>query len=86
MEPIYPEYEMDYDEEDHRELYIQAATRLTCSAIEAEYFKKSDSVEESAEGIMLFFEVAYRRIRQVAEEEDDDYLEEVEENGDHELH
>jgi hypothetical protein len=85
MEPIYSEYEMDYDEEDHRELYLQAATRLTRSAIKAGLFTKGATVEKSAEDVMLFFEVAFRRIRQVAEEEDD-YLEEVEENGDHELH
>ena len=83
MDPIFPEY--DYEEEDLRDLYLQAATRLTCSAMEAKLLTASEgeATEETAENVLLFFEMAYRRIRTVAED-DDDYLDEVEENGENE--
>lgn len=83
MEPIYPLYEEDdYDEvSDTQYLGIQAATRLTSAAMQAQLLKAGVSTEETAEQVMLFFDIAYRRIRDLAEE-DDDYIDQVEENGD----
>jgi len=85
MEPIFSD--MDYDE-DLRDLFVQAATRITCSAIEAKLLHERTPAEETAENVLLFFETAFRRIQEVAEEdyleEDDSYLEEETENGESE--
>ena len=81
MEPIYPLYEDDYDDEDDDLfMYIQAATRLTSSAMEAQLLKPGATADETADQVMLFFETAFRRIRDLSEE-DDDFLDTVEENG-----
>jgi len=81
MEPTYPLYEAEYeDEDDLRDVYLQAATRLTCAAIQGQLIKAGSTAEETSEGVLHFFEAAFRRIREVAEE-DPDYLDEVEEDG-----
>lgn len=81
MEPTYPLYETEYeDEDDLRDLYVQAATRLTCAAIQAQLLKAGSTAEETSENVLHFFESAFRRIREVAEEESE-YLDDVEEDG-----
>jgi hypothetical protein len=82
MDPVFPS--LDYDD-DLRDLYVQAATRLTCSAIKSQMIQSGGNVEETAENVLLFFEIAFRRIQEVAEEGDfldDDFLDEKTENGD----
>ena len=83
MEPLYPLYDDDdYDEmEDNVPLCIQAATQLTSAAMGSQLLKAGASTEETAEQVMLFFDIAFRRIRDLAEEDDDDFMDQVEENG-----
>lgn len=84
MEPIYPLYEDDYDDDDlddNLELCIQAATHLTTAAMQSQLLKAGASTEETAEQVMLFFDIAYRRIRDLAEEDDDDFIDQIEEDG-----
>ena len=81
MEPIYPLYEDDFDDGDTLFMSIQAATRLTSAAMASQLLKAGSTTEETAENVMLFFDIAFRRIRDLAEEDEDDYLDHVEEDG-----
>ncbi|MBW3622829.1 MAG: hypothetical protein KY468_05400 [Armatimonadetes bacterium] len=81
MEPMYSMFDEEYEEMDEAQhLSIQAATQLTSAAMASQLLKSGSSTEETAEQVMLFFDIAYRRIRDLAEE-DDDYLDTIEENG-----
>lgn len=84
MEPIYPLYEEDFDDDmnEYVPLCIQAATHLTTAAMQSQLVKEGGSTEETAEQVMLFFDIAFRRIRDLTEEDDEDYLNGMEEDGD----
>jgi hypothetical protein len=71
------------DDGSDRYLYVQSATQLTNAAIEAGLIQGGATPEETAENVLYFFEMAFRRIQDLTEEETD-YLEEVEGNGENE--
>jgi hypothetical protein len=81
MEPLYPMYDDDYDDSDLVYTSIQAATRLTSAAMAAGLIKAAPSTEETADQVMSFFDTAFRRIRDLGEEEDEEYLNGAEDDG-----
>lgn len=81
MEPLYPLYDDDFADTDDIQLCIQTATKLTASAMALQMIKPASSTEETAEQVMLFFDVVYRRVRDLTQEDEDDFLDQVEENG-----
>lgn len=74
MESMFPE--VDFEDNSYRGLFVEAATRLTCSAMEAKLIPEGKSLEETTESILHFFEVAFHRVEEVFEEEFDEYIEE----------
>jgi hypothetical protein len=82
MEPIYSMYEDDYDDlDDSLSLLIQAATQLTTAAMQSQLLQPGGSTEETAEQVMLFFDIAFRRIRDLSEEDDEEFLNGLEDDG-----